>query len=197
MQLLGEQIDISSRDDRSRSNLITGKPVGILIQDTYNNPFFPITPSPVIDTSKLDLLEVQQRYREIYLNRNSHFLPWHFCIEMVKDNYFVFNTRPINLKFPINSQNARRLKKENNNWEADTISFMDMKVFDIENAIHVCIVGDSNKDIYTKNFYEIMGRTAIVPIVNYFKLPGMYQRVFTLNTGKRFNFDMVSKFIRT
>lgn len=195
LELLGEQIDISSRDDISRRNHITGKPLGVLIQDTYNNPFFPIRPSPIIDTSKLDLIEVQQRYRELYLKRQSYFLPWHFCIEMVNDRYFVFNTRPINLKFPINSNQAK--KSLTDNWEVDTIAFMDMNIFDITDAIHVCIVGDSNKDIYTKQFYEIMGRTAIVPIVEYFKLPGLYQRIFTLNTGRKFNFDIISKFIRS
>jgi hypothetical protein len=71
---------------------------------------------------------------------------------------------------------------------------MQDKIFDISEAIHICIIGDSNVDIYTKKIYELIGRTCIVPYVRYFKIPqGVFQRLFPLNIGRKFNIDYISK----
>lgn len=190
----GDRLDIS-RDTASISNKIKIKPKGILISDSYNNPFFPIRPRPRIDTSKVNLIEVFKRYREKYSKFNSLLLPWHFCVEIVEDKYMVFNTRPIDLKFPIT--NIELKQQQHPEWDELTELFFKENIFDVSEAIHILIIGDSNLDIYTKHMYEIIGRTCIAPFIRYFRLPeGIFQRTFPLNIGRKFNMDLLTKFIK-
>jgi len=187
---------MSSKDAASNANKFVTRPQGILIQDSYNNPFFPIRPTPRLDTSKIDILEVHRRYREKHSKQKSIFLPWHFCVEMVQDRFYVFNTRPLDMKFPINSLQASQ-RDEVKNWDDVTKLFMKEAIYDIDDAIHVCIIGDTNLDVYTRKIYEMIGRTCIIPTLRQYRLPGgLYQRVFGLNLGSRFNMDYVAKFIR-
>jgi len=193
-----QRID-SSRDRASISNKFTTKPLGIIISDSYNNPFFPIRPRPKIDTAKNDLLLIHRRFRELYGKFESLFLPWHFCVEMVEDRYVVFNTRPIDLRFPISSNEMIKRKKSDDDiqWDEVTKLFFKEKPFDISEAIHILIIGDSNLDIYTQKTYEIIGRTCIVPFIRYFRMPeGVFQRTFPLNVGRKFKINNISKFIR-
>ncbi len=191
----GKRLNIN-KDSNSISNKFTSRPKGVLIYDTYNNPFTPIKPKPRIDTSKVDLTEVFKRYREIYTKFNTSFLPFHFCCEMVGDRFVVFNTRPIDMKFPMTNLDVLELE-ETNNWDEITKLYFKENVFDISDAIHIAIIGDSSLDIYTKQIYEIIGRTCIMPFMRYFKLPeGIFQRTFPLNIGKKFNIKYIEKYIK-
>lgn len=190
-----KRLDIS-KDAASISNKFTTYPQGFLIQDTYNNPFLPVHPRPRIDTSKMDLIELYKRVRENYGNFSMDFLPWHFVCELVKDRYYVFNTRPVDLRFPLTNRKVDKNKDLKENWDAVTKLFMSDKIFDISEAIHICVIGDSNLDIYTKKTYERIGRSCIVPYLRYFRLPaGLFQRTFPLNMGKKFNINQLTKFV--
>jgi len=195
LNLIFEQrVDIT-KDDPSLINKFTTRPQGILVQDSYNNPFFQIRPKPRFDTSKLDLAEIFRRFRELHSKSKSLFLPWHFVVEMVKDRFYVFNTRPLDMKFPITTTQAKD-RPESEMWDEVTKMFITDNIFDVSQAIHVCVVGDSNADVYTRKIYELIGRSCILPIIRMYKLPGgLYQRVFPLNLGRRFKFDYISKFI--
>ncbi len=197
-KLLTEERVLIAKDNTSLQNKFNTKAQGIIITDSYNNPFFPITPRPKIDTSNLDLLEVFRRYKELYGQMKSLFLPWHFCVELVEDRYIVFNTRPLDLKFPINTYQALKNKETLNiSWDKITENFFKNKIFDIQDAIHVCLVGNSNIDIYTNKVYNLIGSTCIMPILRQNKLPGgLYQRVFDMNLGIRFNMNAIKKFIK-
>ncbi len=197
-KLLTENRVIISKDDTSLQNKFKTKAQGIIITDSYNNPFFPITPRPKIDTSKLDLLEVFRRYKELYGQMKSLYLPWHFCIELVQDRYVVFNTRPLDLKFPIDTNQALQNKKTLNiEWDQITETFFRNKIYDIKEAIHICLVGNTNLDIYTTKVYKLIGETCIIPTLRQNKLPGgLYQRVFDMNLGIRFNMNSIKRFIR-
>jgi len=46
----------ASKDHPSISNKFKPRPLGILIEDSYNNPFFPIRPMPRVDSAKIDLI---------------------------------------------------------------------------------------------------------------------------------------------
>ena len=194
----GTQLDrvLTSKDAPSISNKFLIKPQGILISDSYNNPFFPIRPRPRIDTAKMDLFEIYRRYREVYYQFGVSLLPWHFVIEFINNRYFVFSTRPFDYKFPMtNVEVAADQRKDF--WNEDTKQFMTDAIFDISTAIHVLVVGDSNIDIYTKKFYELLGRMCVVPFIRFFKLPeGFGQRIFTLNMGHKFNKNLLIKFVR-
>lgn len=189
-----ERLDIT-RDAASISNKFTMKPQGFLIQDSYNNPFLPVRPRPRLDTSKMDLIHLFKRVRENYGRFSMDFLPWHYVVEFIGNRYYVFNTRPIDLKYPLTTNEVLTFEKRKETWDEITNLFMTDKIFDISEAIHICIIGDSNSDIYTKKIYELIGRSCIVPFVRYFKIPqGVFQRTFPLNIGNKFNIDYISKF---
>ena len=189
---------LSTKDIVNTQNRILYKPHSLLIQDSYNNPFFPIRPRPRIDTSKFDLLEVYKRYRELYSEVTTNFLPWHYCVEMVHDRYMIFNTRPVDLRFPINNQEALKNKSIYNiDWDEETTNYFKNNNFDIAESVHILIVGDSNLDVYTLNTYKLIGQICITPILRRYKLPGeLYARVFPLNMGVKFKFFQLSKFTR-
>ena len=194
-ELTNERLDIT-KDAASISNKFTLKPQGFLIQDSYNNPVLPVRPRPRLDTAKMDLVELFKRVRENYGRFSMDFLPWHYVVEFIGNRYYVFNTRPVDLKFPLTNNEVSKFEKRKESWDEITKLFMTDKIFDISEAIHICIIGDSKSDIYTKKIYELIGRSCIVPFVRYFKIPqGIFQRIFPLNIGTKFNIDYISKFI--
>lgn len=188
-----ERLNIS-RDAASISNKFTTKPQGFIIQDSYNNPFLPVRPRPRVDTSKMDLIELFKRVRENYGRFSMNFLPWHYVVEFITDRYYVFNTRPIDLRYPLTNNEVDKFVERKKDWDNITKLFLQDNIFDISEAIHICIIGDSNVDIYTKKIYELIGRSCIVPFIRYFKIPqGVFQRLFPLNIGRKFNIDYISK----
>lgn len=187
---------LSTKDVPNKTNKFTTRPQGIVIQDTYNNFALPIRPNPRIDTSKFDLLEVYQRYREDYTDFKPVILPWHFCIEMVQDRYFILNTRPIDMKYPLTNFEINQ-KVDKTSWADDTIQFFDRQLFDISEAIHICIIGDSTLDVYPNKFYTLLGRVCMGPLFGRLKIiRGSTQNVFPLNIGYRFNLTILNKFAR-
>ena len=184
----------AAKDHPSIANKFKPKPLGILIEDSYNNPFFPIRPMPRIDSAKIDLFLIYKRFRELYSQFAVTLLPWHYVIEFIEDRYFVFNTRPTDMSFPVDNQDV--LNRQDL-WDDTTQKFMKMGMFDIKEAIHVLVVGDSNIDVYTKKFYELLGRMCIVPFVRYFKIANIdYETIVPLNMGRKFNLDLATKFVR-
>jgi len=186
------------KDESSTANVFTTKPQGILIQDTYNNPIFPIQPKPQIDTDRLDLVDIFKRFRELYKAFNTLLLPWHFVVEFVKGQYYVFNTRPINMKYPVDMNTAEKIVKKNGATLTKlTEKYFTEKPFPISEAIHVAVVGDSSLDVYTKAIYDVIGKFVISPFTKYFRLmESVGQSIFPLNLGKHFNLDYVVRFSR-
>ena len=184
----------ASKDHPLISNKFKPRPLGILIEDSYNNPFFPIRPMPRVDSAKIDLILIYKRFRELYSQFDVTLLPWHFVIEFIKDRYYVFNTRPIDMFFPVSN---RQVQNRQELWDDTTKTFMTNFNFDIKEALHVLIIGDSNIDIYTKKFYELLGRVCIVPYIRYFKImPLDYESIVPMNMGKKFNLSLTTKFVR-
>jgi hypothetical protein len=191
----GQQRISISKDDSSVINKIDTKPKGLIISDSYNHFAFPIRPKPRIDTHRIDLHEINQRYRELYGQFEHNMLPWHFTVELVEDRYYVFNTRPIDMKFPLTNV---ELKNRNViEQDAEVNKFLYENIVDVSECIHIVIVGDSNLDIYTKRTYEAIGKYCISPFIRYFKIPsGVFQRTYFFNMGKKFNKDLLVRFNR-
>jgi hypothetical protein len=188
-----------SKDIITLSNKFSTRPRGFIITDSYNNPFFPIFPTPYIDSSKFNLKEVFARYREKYMMSDSIYLPWHFCAELVDDRYYIFNTRPIDLKFPLTMAEYRSWRQEYDIvWDDITESFFNLLPFNIEDAIHICIIGNTNADVYTKTMYSSISTTCILPFIRQYNLFGkLYQDVFPLNiNNKKFNTEYLLRFMR-
>jgi len=192
---------ISNNKDRiSLSNKFINRPKGFILSDTYNHFTFPIQPKPTLDTSKFNLSEVFLRYRELYSKSKSIFLPWHFCCELIGTQYYIFNTRPLDMKFPLTSKETLNWKKEYNiEWNKVTKLFFKTKPFDVGDAIHICIIGSTDLDIYTKTLYKIIGTTCILPFVRQFKLFGsLFQDVFPLNINdNKFKSEVLIRFMNS
>lgn len=148
-----------TRDRPSHKNYLVNKPKGIIIQDSYNNFAYPVRPLPRIDSNKIEFPLLTQRFRELYLQFQNNMLPWHFVIEMIKNRYFVYNTRPILMRYPLTHKEL--LEREEQlpfgvTWDEETKKFIESKKILVEDCIHVCILGDSTLDVYPKNFYKIL-----------------------------------------
>jgi len=184
-------------DAASAVNKIKGRPQGIIITDTFNHPVYPLS-HPKIDTSKFDLREVKKRFHEEHSSMKLDFLPWHFIIEYINNEYFVFNTRPIDMKFPLNTNEVEQVIQQNAVKINDrTKTFLKQKPFDIDKAIHVGIVGNSYKDVYLLGLYEMLGRCCAGPFLSYFKLPNtMWSKTWALNCGSKFKTNLVEQYLK-
>ena len=181
-------------------NYIRTKPKGIIIQDTWNNFAFPIQPQPLIDTKKFDMVYLFRGFREQYTAFDTMMLPWHFVIESISGRYYAFNTRPLTMKYPLTTDEVIEKREKllfNVSWKKETEDFFEKKVFDVEDAIHVAILGDSSIDVYPRQFYKVMGSFCLRPFYHYFRLPDtLYTRTFCLNVGEKFDPNYVIKFVK-
>lgn len=185
-------------DSRIDVNRFFSKPTGIIITDTFNNPVFPINPAPRIDTSKFDLPLIQTRFKEEYSRFKIEYLPWHFVIDYIHNDYFIFNTRPLNFKFPLSTSDVElNIKTNNIKLNENTKQFFKTKPFNLNEAIHISIIGDSYKDVYIANIYKMIGRICIRPILQYFKLnPTLWSSVWPLNIGPNFKMNLLEQHLK-
>lgn len=183
---------MSDSESPNISNKIV-RPQGIVVQDTWNNFIFPIQPKPRIDTSKLDITEVYKRFRELYVDFPTMFLPWHYVVEMIGNRYYVFQTRPIDTKFPLSNKDVLEY---NHNFINDEVkTFFTNNQYQIENMIHVCIIGDTNLDVYTNKVYKLISRSCVQPMFRDMRITGSVDtRVLGFNIGLKFDIDMIRKF---
>jgi len=169
------------------------RPQGMIFQDTWNNFIFPIQPLPKIDTSRFDIAEVFKRFREKYLLFPSMYLPWHYMVEMIGNRYYIFQTRPLDMKFPLTNQEV--IDSLHDFRDETTKKFFENKTFQIDNMIHICLVGDSNLDIYPEKLYRLIGTTCVAPMFRDMRIPGSVDsRVFPFNLGPKFRLNTVVKF---
>jgi len=98
----------------------------ILISDSYNNPYYPFK-DLVYDKYTFDLPSYKQYMERFIFGHKLDYLPFHFWVEYINDDYYILNTRPIYLKPNIPDDKLR-------------------------NSVFIMICGDSNKDIYPREF---------------------------------------------
>jgi len=211
LNISSDQIDISedeyiNKNDPTSKLIISDipnkqnrilRPKGIIISDSYNNIAFPIK-YPRVDTFKFDLLQLNTTFKDRYGNFNLHFIPWHFVIEFIKTNYFIFNTRPINQQFPLTTDEVNSIILKNSITIDDrTKQFLKYKPFNFKDAIHILIIGDSNIDIYTNQIYELMSYNCINPILQQWGYPKtLWNKIWFLNIGKKFNISVMEQYIK-
>jgi len=184
-------------DKVSAVNKIKTRPQGIIITDTFNHPIYPLS-HPKIDSSKFNLLEVKKRFQEEHSSMKLDFLPWHFIIEYINTSYFVFNTRPLDMKFPLSTNEVEQvIAGQGIKINDRTIQFLKEKPFDFDKAIHIGIVGDSYKDVYLLGLYEMIGRCCAAPFLSYFKMPNtMWSKTWALNCGPKFKTSLVEQYLK-
>jgi len=143
-----------------------GRPSRIVLMDTYNNPFFPI-PRPQLDKASFDLPVVFEQYRKIYGVPRARFLPWHYTVELVDDNYYVFQTRPLDLKFPLTWKEFRDF------GDPDLLPKQAKQLFereDFDTQIFIVVIGDSNYDVYPPKIYRVISEYILMPLRQQFKI---------------------------
>ena len=127
--------DHSSEKDFKRNAILKKRPKGIIIFDTFNNEWFPLE-AVEIDTNMYNLRVLKDEFHRIYGGSaiEDLFMPWHYTVEFIGKSYNVSSTRPIMYKSLIPGY---------------------------EEYISVCIVGNSNKDMYTKELYKVIAATCL------------------------------------
>lgn len=135
---MGYKYDISAEKEFKRVATFKKKPDGFIIFDSYNNEWFPLK-SVTVDKVDFNLKSIKDEFHRKYGGSvmQEIFLPWHFSVEFISKNYYCINTRPIMYKSLIPGY---------------------------ENYISICIVGDSNLDIYSPEFYKVIAHTIMNPI---------------------------------
>lgn len=130
--------DISAEKEFKRVATFKRPPKGFIIFDSYNNEWFPLKIVKV-DKVGFDLRVVKDEFHRTYggSSMTEIFMPWHYSIEFIGKNYFVNSSRPIMYKSLIPGY---------------------------EDYITICIIGDSNTDIYSPEFYKIIAHTIMNPI---------------------------------
>jgi len=173
-------------DEARLSNIarFNTKPLAIVIEDSFNNLAFPMK-QPVLDNNKQNLSLIYKQYiSQYYQNTQTSILPWHYVLEFIDNDYIIYNTRPIDLNYPYTTFEVKSLNNLiiNNNTTDVLNSNLELK-----ETIHVLIIGDSNRDVYTKQLYNKIYYYVVKPICKVNKIiPMMYNTVIPLNLGSRF-----------
>jgi len=142
---------------------------GVIIEDSYNNLVFPLK-RPQIDRNNIDFPEFLDQFKTFYDNRKQ--LPWHYVIEFFENDYIIYNTLPVNMKYPISYQ-----------FETN-VNFSDY--------IHILIIGDTNVDVYTKQLYKKIAKFIITPMSKIHRFDR--ENYILANIGKKFNPNLIKQF---
>lgn len=158
-------MDLNLEKKYVKANIFDGPASGFVIMDTLNNPKFPIA-ATILDRTKFDTTTILKEYRKVYgITKSEIFMPWHFQVELVDRDYIIQNTRPINYKTPFKEYNDR---------------------------IIICLVGNSQEDVYMPDIYKKIANICIKPFSN-----GRIEKVPIDNikflTGKAFMKNMLFK----
>jgi hypothetical protein len=193
----GELINSIEANKRFR---FKARPQGVIITDSVNNPIFPIK-RPIIDTVKPNLGLIHKQYIAEYVKQlRIPILPWHYAIEFSSlGGYIAYNTRPINSVYPFNLKTCRDIIELNNVEliNEETKHFFDKDNNEIQEFIHVMIIGNSSLDVYTRGLYETIGRHIISPLSKMYKFPPlMNQSVHALNMGNKFKPGVLDQYAR-
>jgi hypothetical protein len=116
--------DLSVEKDFKKTNNLTHAPKGIVIFDSYNNPFYPMELIN-LDSAKFTFNDIKMELKR--KNWQGYFTPWHYWIELVGTDYIAIQSRPITYKTPLPGY---------------------------EDYIAICIAGNTKNDIYMQNIYK-------------------------------------------
>ena len=160
--------DSAAETDFKKSGMLRRTPMGIIIFDSYNNPWFPMT-SVTVDKNNFSLRLLRSEFHQKFGGSSftDLYMPWHFTVELIDRNYYVISSRPLGYKSLIP---------------------------EYEDYISVCIAGDSNIDVYPAELYKMISNMIINPM-HY--MPGWrinpYNNISTINIGKNFRYSQLSK----
>ncbi len=178
-------------------NRFRSKPIGIVIEDTVNNLALPI-PLPVVDSDKFNLPMIYKQYSLLHSGDSSlSVMPWHYIIEYLNRDYIIYNTRPLDLTYPYTTQEVIELSKDRIKLNDFTRQILADGTPELKNMIHVLIIGDSTRDVYTKQLYRKLVDFIIGPISRINLFPAtILTNIIPLNLGPRFLNNILNNAIR-
>jgi hypothetical protein len=195
----GSRTELINSIEANKRFRFKARPHGIIITDTVNNPVFPMK-RPIVDTVKSNLGLIHKQYIAEYVKQlRAPILPWHYLVEFSSIGYIVYNTRPINSVFPFTQKVVNEIIDNNSVTllNDETKEFFEKDNNEIQEYIHVCVVGDSNLDVYTRQMYEAIGRQVISPLSKMYKFPPLAgQGVHALNMGNKFKSGVLDQYAR-
>lgn len=151
---------LTSEKDFKVSNIFRRRPDGILIMDTFNNPFYPIK-NIIFDTDKYDFKKYRDDLsREYGISKDRLFLPWHWHLEIHQMEYIIKISRP---------QTYRSL------------------IPDYENYLVIMITGDTNTDIYNDKVYKSIAHFIINSLKYQTGWKIKSNEIKLMNIGKNFS----------
>ena len=164
--LIEESIKVHPQQNRdiTTNYFQSYKPKGIYLYDSYNNDMFPYK-RIVFDKATFDLPQYH-RFLNALFGIELVYLPFHFFIEFIDNDYYVINTRPIIMKPLIPND----IKTEYNDY------------------IHICVLGDSNSDIYSRQMYQKL-RSLLNSLFILFKWGKLNKNKIVSHMGKNFFLD--------
>lgn len=119
-----------------KNNIFNPNAKGFVFVDTINNPQYPLK-DIILDKSKFDSTSILNEYRRVYnMSKNEIYMPWHYQVEFVGRDYTIQITRPHNY-----------------------LSGLDK----YPEHIIICLVGNSNDDVYTPDIYKRIANICIKP----------------------------------
>jgi len=129
--------DLSAEKEFKRVAVMP-KPRGFIVFDSFNNEWFPLS-TVTVDKTTFNLRLLKDEFHRTYGGSSYQelFMPFHYSVELIGKNYYCTSTRPINYKSLIPGY---------------------------EEYISICIVGDSNLDIYSPDFYKVIAHTVMNPL---------------------------------
>jgi hypothetical protein len=187
-----------TRSQQRRQNWIVPRPIGIFIQDSYNNISYPIKILR-IDNNKSNVGLIADQFFALYAPaaKETNILPWHYVIEFYQENYIAHNTRPLNLKYPKTIEETKEDAIENDSviLNSETEQLLNSTTA-IENMISILLIGDSTQDMYTKKLYKSIASFVTTPTsrIGVFS-PTEYVNVFFMNLGYQFKVNLLKKYI--
>jgi len=181
--------EIKGNSRLSSISRMRGKPQGFVIEDSINGIAFS-TFRPILDTSK-PLFSVLMKEFNARYGKVLDVFPYHYVVEMgVDGDYVIYNTRPISQKFPADlSWYNTRIKEDDLDVNNETMQFLKTrKDKDVQEMIHILIIGDTNIDVYTRDIYVKIGAYIIAPLARMAMIPPS-SSLFPLNIGHKFNIN--------
>ena len=148
-------------------------------------------PRPILDSNKINISDIYDQYVNLYsgdTNNYSGILPWHYVIEFYKQDYLIYNTRPLDMQYVYTTAQMKLISSQNDSIILNdfTSKFLSSQN-EAKNMIHVLIIGNSNYDVYNKKLYSKLGEYIIAPLARLNKFaPMVYTNIHPLNMGKHF-----------
>jgi len=181
--------EIKANSRLSSISRMRGKPQGFAIEDSVNGIAFS-TIRPILDTSKPMYSTLMREFNAKY-GKVLEVFPYHFVVEMGSDGeYMIYNTRPVSQKFPANLEWYKmRIKEDAVLVNNETLLFLkNRQDKDIQELIHILILGDTTIDVYPRDIYRKIGAYIIAPLARMAMIPPI-SNIFPLNIGHKFNIN--------